>query len=214
MADWFGATASNVSMASSVDAGPDRAPAKSQERTMAPRTADSAESSPRLRHAVCAWQVAVESLPRRALEEITMLSTSKPRGVALQAAIATLVLRLLASGPVLAQTTSASVFGTVVDSQGGVVPGAAVTLTSRTQANTLSATADTEGRFVFPTCSSMASHGCGAQSAGAACWWPSLVAADRSARHARRNDSSCGPNGCARGPAAGGTGSPPGKVEG
>ena len=39
-----------------------------------------------------------------------------------------------------AQTTSASVFGTVKDSQGGVLPGATVTLTSRTQGNTLTAT--------------------------------------------------------------------------
>ena len=34
-----------------------------------------------------------------------------------------------------AQTTSASVSGTVQDQQGGVLPGVAVTLTSRTQGN-------------------------------------------------------------------------------
>jgi hypothetical protein len=49
-----------------------------------------------------------------------------------------------------AQTTSAAVFGSVTDSQGGVLPGATVTLTSRTQAYTLTATADDQGRFVFP----------------------------------------------------------------
>ena len=49
-----------------------------------------------------------------------------------------------------AQTTSASVFGAVKDAQGGVMPGATVTLTSRTQGNTMTATTDTEGRFVFP----------------------------------------------------------------
>ena len=49
-----------------------------------------------------------------------------------------------------AQTTSASVFGSVKDSQGGVLPGATVTLTSRTQGNTMTATTDAEGRFVFP----------------------------------------------------------------
>ena len=79
-----------------------------------------------------------------------MLPSSKPRGVALPAVTATLVLTLLASAPLPAQTTSASVLGSVVDSRGGVLPGAAVTLTSRTQANTLSAIADREGRFVFP----------------------------------------------------------------
>ena len=49
-----------------------------------------------------------------------------------------------------AQTTSATVFGSVQDSQGGSLPGATVTLTSRTQGNALTATTDAEGRFVFP----------------------------------------------------------------
>jgi len=57
---------------------------------------------------------------------------------------------LAGSTPLLAQTTSASVFGSVRDSQGGTLPGATVTLTSRTQGNTLSVTADEQGRFVFP----------------------------------------------------------------
>ena len=57
---------------------------------------------------------------------------------------------LLAAAPVAAQTTSASVSGQVKDAQGGVLPGAAVALTSKTQANTLTATTDAEGRFVFP----------------------------------------------------------------
>ena len=57
---------------------------------------------------------------------------------------------LLAAAPVTAQTTSASVSGQVKDAQGGVLPGAAVALTSKTQANTLTATTDAEGRFVFP----------------------------------------------------------------
>ena len=48
-----------------------------------------------------------------------------------------------------AQTTSASVSGLVKDSQGGALPGVNVTLTSRTQGNTLTVTSDTEGRFVF-----------------------------------------------------------------
>jgi hypothetical protein len=49
-----------------------------------------------------------------------------------------------------AQTTSASVSGQVKDAQGGVLPGATVTLTSRTQGNVATATTDAEGRFVFP----------------------------------------------------------------
>ena len=49
-----------------------------------------------------------------------------------------------------AQTTSASVSGTVQDSQGGVLPGVTVTLTSRTQGNVLTAVTDEGGRFVFP----------------------------------------------------------------
>ena len=56
---------------------------------------------------------------------------------------------LLAATPLAAQTTTASVFGQVEDAQGGLVPGATVALTSRTQGNTLRATADGEGRFVF-----------------------------------------------------------------
>src|SRR5437868_540065 len=49
-----------------------------------------------------------------------------------------------------AQTTSASVTGSVQDSQGGVLPGVTVTMTSRTQGNALTAITDAGGRFVFP----------------------------------------------------------------
>jgi carboxypeptidase family protein/TonB-dependent receptor-like protein len=49
-----------------------------------------------------------------------------------------------------AQTTSATVLGSVKDSQGGVVAGAEVTLTSRTQGYSLGTTTDAEGRFVLP----------------------------------------------------------------
>src|SRR6266496_502314 len=58
-------------------------------------------------------------------------------------------LLLVVHAPLQAQTTSASVSGSVKDSQGGALPGAAVTLTSRTQGSTLSAQTDSEGRFVF-----------------------------------------------------------------
>ena len=70
-----------------------------------------------------------------------------------RAALATglaVVFCLVGSTSLRAQTTSASVTGSVKDSQGGVLPGATVTLTSRTQGNVLSATADAQGRFVFP----------------------------------------------------------------
>jgi len=50
----------------------------------------------------------------------------------------------------LAQTTSASVTGSVQDSQGGVLPGVTVTLTSRTQGNVQTAVTDSGGRFVLP----------------------------------------------------------------
>ena len=49
-----------------------------------------------------------------------------------------------------AQTTSASVSGTIQDSQGLVLPGVTVTITSRTQGNVLTAQTDEGGRFVFP----------------------------------------------------------------
>ena len=57
---------------------------------------------------------------------------------------------LAGTKPLLAQTTSASVSGSVRDAQGGALPGASVTLTSQTQANAVTATTDAEGRFVFP----------------------------------------------------------------
>jgi hypothetical protein len=69
--------------------------------------------------------------------------------VAAVAALAGLV--GLASGTALqAQTTSAAVFGSVQDSQGGMLPGASVALTSRTQGYSLTTVTDPEGRFVFP----------------------------------------------------------------
>ena len=54
----------------------------------------------------------------------------------LRLAVATALVGLLCfagTTPLYAQTTSASVFGAVKDSQGGIMPGATVTLTSRTQ---------------------------------------------------------------------------------
>ena len=48
-----------------------------------------------------------------------------------------------------AQTTSASVSGTVQDAHGGVQPGVTVTLTSRTQGHSQTAVTDSQGHFVF-----------------------------------------------------------------
>src|SRR4029078_2369485 len=63
-----------------------------------------------------------------------------------------LVALVFAGYPVVvhAQTTSASVSGSIQDSQAGVLPGVTVTLTSRTQGNVLTAVTDSGGRFVFP----------------------------------------------------------------
>src|SRR5262245_66537297 len=64
---------------------------------------------------------------------------------------ALLALVFLAIAPTLsAQTTSAYVSGSVNDAQGGALPGATVTITSKSQGNTLSTTTDAQGRFVFP----------------------------------------------------------------
>src|SRR5688572_20708215 len=56
---------------------------------------------------------------------------------------------LAGAAPLRAQTTSASVSGSVGDAQGGMLPGATVTLTSRTQGNSHTSLTDGEGRFVF-----------------------------------------------------------------
>ena len=56
---------------------------------------------------------------------------------------------LAGAAPLRAQTTSASVSGIVNDAQGGLLPGATVTLTSRTQGNSLHVHDRQEGRFVF-----------------------------------------------------------------
>ena len=71
-----------------------------------------------------------------------------PRVAAPMAAVG--LLGLAVPTVVRAQTTSASVFGEVKDAQAAAMPGATVTLTSRTQANSLTATTDAEGHFVFP----------------------------------------------------------------
>jgi hypothetical protein len=57
---------------------------------------------------------------------------------------------VIGHGAAFAQTTSASVSGSVRDTQGGVLPGASVTLTSDTQGTVQGATTDAVGNFLFP----------------------------------------------------------------
>jgi Carboxypeptidase regulatory-like domain len=61
------------------------------------------------------------------------------------------VLSVLVAAPASAQITTASVTGTVRDNQGGVIPGATVTLVSATRGTPLEMQSSTDGDFVFPT---------------------------------------------------------------
>ncbi len=54
------------------------------------------------------------------------------------------------ASPLSAQTTSASVAGSVKDAQSAVLPGATVTLTSVAQGTELNAVSDELGNFLFP----------------------------------------------------------------
>jgi len=56
---------------------------------------------------------------------------------------------LLSVRPGEAQTTSASISGTVVDEQGGVLPGASATLTSHSRGTAQTVTTDGAGTFLF-----------------------------------------------------------------
>lgn len=62
-------------------------------------------------------------------------------------------LLLALSAAALAQTTSGSITGNAVDPNGAAVSGAAVKLVDAARGITLSATTDSEGRFVFPSVS-------------------------------------------------------------
>src|SRR5262245_45277616 len=71
----------------------------------------------------------------------------------LKAAMGVAVVALVFAGRprvMAAQPTIASVTASVQDSQGGVLPGVTVTMTSRTQGNVYTAVSDESGRFVFP----------------------------------------------------------------
>ncbi len=73
------------------------------------------------------------------------------RSFRLAVGVAVVGLLVLASGTSLyAQTTTGTVSGSVKDPQGGILAGATVTLTSRTQGNALTSTVNSAGNFVFP----------------------------------------------------------------
>lgn len=63
------------------------------------------------------------------------------------------LLVVLCTGTVLAQTTSGSIAGNVVDSQQAAVANATITITDEARAFSQTVTADSSGRFVFPTLS-------------------------------------------------------------
>ena len=77
-----------------------------------------------------------------------MSSMFRLRQLGTGAALAAL-LCLFGTHTVQAQTTSASVQGTVVDAQKAVMPGVTVSLTSKTQGDEITTVTDEEGRFVF-----------------------------------------------------------------
>src|SRR3990172_10758466 len=60
------------------------------------------------------------------------------------------MLFVFCTGAVLAQTTSGSITGTVVDPQQAAVANATVTVTEEGKSFSLTATTDGEGRFVLP----------------------------------------------------------------
>ncbi len=66
-------------------------------------------------------------------------------------AMTVIALGLLAvSSPVMAQATSGTLTGTVKDIQGGVIPGATITVTSETRGTVLTAVTSATGDFVLP----------------------------------------------------------------
>jgi hypothetical protein len=73
-----------------------------------------------------------------------------PRRQTLSRLASTLALCLIAAAPAVAQTTSASVSGSIKDAQAAVLPGVNVTLTSSSQGTVMTAVTDELGNFLFP----------------------------------------------------------------
>src|SRR5215470_14814062 len=67
----------------------------------------------------------------------------------LQPALLAIVIALVAVNAAFAQTITGSISGVITDPNGGVIPGATVTVTSEKTAQTRSATTNGEGRFNF-----------------------------------------------------------------
>ena len=78
-----------------------------------------------------------------------MFSVFAPGRSLVVAAIAAVVLGLAGSPPAAAQATTATVAGTVKDAQGGVIPGATVTLISESRGTTFETVANAAGDFVI-----------------------------------------------------------------
>src|SRR5688500_3306251 len=62
----------------------------------------------------------------------------------------TIVLSCLAASPAFAQITSGSVFGSVRDTSGAVIPGATVVLISATRGTSVETSTNENGDFTFP----------------------------------------------------------------
>src|SRR5437867_511131 len=71
-------------------------------------------------------------------------------GSSLRLVAAGVLLVLVAAGFAAAQITSGSVTGAIHDAQGGVIPGAAVTLVSAARGTSLKVASNAQGDFVFP----------------------------------------------------------------
>ncbi len=71
-------------------------------------------------------------------------------GQALVGAAVAAAFVLAAAAPLSAQTTSASVTGTVKDAQGGMLPGVSVVLVNQAQGTEQTVTSDENGAFLFP----------------------------------------------------------------
>ncbi|HEX4769801.1 MAG TPA: TonB-dependent receptor [Bryobacteraceae bacterium] len=64
-------------------------------------------------------------------------------------AMALVLVTLMSTSPALAQVDTGSILGTVKDTSGAIIPGAAVTLRSEDTGQTLNTTSNTSGEFIF-----------------------------------------------------------------